>query len=85
MEYVRVSHVCLMIESFFTQRRRALYEDSCLFVVPESHKSPRTNEQRSQSSTPDPPVDPLTMPNAIRVTLQRTCVQVQAFMCCFLT
>ncbi|ETW76383.1 hypothetical protein HETIRDRAFT_389387, partial [Heterobasidion irregulare TC 32-1] len=52
------------------QWNTALYEDSCLFVVPESHKSPRTNEQRSQSSTPDPPVDPLTMPNAIRVTLQ---------------
>src|ERR1700691_5586089 len=49
---------------------RALYKDTCLFVVPESHKHPRTPEQRSHSSTFDPPTDPFDMPSAIRVTLQ---------------
>ena len=50
----------------------ALYEDSCLFLVPRSHKVPRTEEQRAQSMTLTPPKDPLAMPGAIRVTLQRT-------------
>src|ERR1700734_4115728 len=49
---------------------RALYKDTCLFVVPESHKHPRTPEQRSHSSTLEPPTDPFDMPSATRVTLQ---------------
>jgi len=51
--------------------RRALYEDSCLYIVPGSHKLPRTNEQRALSMTRDPPENPLDMPGAIQVTLQR--------------
>ncbi|THH13151.1 hypothetical protein EW146_g7029 [Bondarzewia mesenterica] len=51
------------------QWNTALYEDSCLFVVPGSHRVPRTDEQRSQSSTPDPPEDPMTMPGVLQVTL----------------
>jgi hypothetical protein len=50
---------------------RALYEDSCLYVVPNTHTSPRTGEQRAQSMTQTPPADPLDMPGAIQVTLQR--------------
>lgn len=50
----------------------ALYEDSCLFVVPGSHSQPRTPEQRLLSSTQEPPKDPMDMPGAIRVTLKRT-------------
>lgn len=48
----------------------ALREDSCLYVVPGSHKVPRTPAQRALSSTLDPPTDPLTMPGAIRVSLR---------------
>ncbi|KAI0631664.1 hypothetical protein C8Q77DRAFT_1128190 [Trametes polyzona] len=51
------------------QWNTALREDSCLFVVPGSHKEPRTPAQRAHSSTLDPPTDPLAMPGAIRVTL----------------
>ncbi|KAI0641757.1 hypothetical protein C8Q79DRAFT_919086 [Trametes meyenii] len=53
-----------------TQWNTALRTDSCLYVVPGSHKVPRTPEQRALSSTPDPPKDPLSMPGAIQVTLQ---------------
>ena len=35
--------------------RSALFDDSCLYLVPGSHALPRTSEQRSQSSTMDPP------------------------------
>ncbi|KAF9267181.1 hypothetical protein L218DRAFT_996064 [Marasmius fiardii PR-910] len=52
------------------QWNTALYEDSCLYVVPGSHLKPRTDEQRKHSTTMDPPVNPLDMPGAIRVTLQ---------------
>jgi len=52
------------------QWNTALYEDGCLFVVPRSHKVPRTSDQRLHSSTPDAPPDPLTMPGAICVNLQ---------------
>ncbi|KAJ7212963.1 hypothetical protein GGX14DRAFT_445802 [Mycena pura] len=48
----------------------SLYEDSCLFVVPGSHKIPRSPEQRLHSCTPDAPVDPLDMPGAIQVSLK---------------
>ncbi|EIW52950.1 uncharacterized protein TRAVEDRAFT_75172 [Trametes versicolor FP-101664 SS1] len=53
-----------------TQWNTALREDSCLYVVPGSHKVPRTPAQRALSSTLDPPTDPLTMPGAIRVALR---------------
>ncbi|KAJ7354609.1 hypothetical protein DFH08DRAFT_855425 [Mycena albidolilacea] len=52
------------------QWNTALYEDSCLFVVPGSHKVPRTPEQRIHSEGPDAPADPLDMPGAIRVSLR---------------
>ncbi|KLO07408.1 hypothetical protein SCHPADRAFT_909526 [Schizopora paradoxa] len=52
------------------QWNTALYEDSCLFVVPGSHKVPRTPEQRALSETPEAPKNPLDMPGAIQVTLQ---------------
>lgn len=50
---------------------RALYEDSCLYIVPGSHKVPRTPEQRAHSSTLDPPKTPLDMPGAMRVIIKR--------------
>ncbi|KAI0739633.1 hypothetical protein C8Q80DRAFT_1199861 [Daedaleopsis nitida] len=43
--------------------------NSCLYVVPSSHKIPRTPQQRSQSCTLDPPKDPMDMPGAVQVTL----------------
>lgn len=51
-------------------RSRALYTDSCLFVVPGSHKVPRTVAQRALSSgqIPDNPLD---MPDSLQVILQR--------------
>jgi hypothetical protein len=49
----------------------ALYKDSCLYIVPHSHKVPRTEAQRALSKTLEPPRDPMDMPGAIRVTLQR--------------
>ncbi|EGN97415.1 hypothetical protein SERLA73DRAFT_184113 [Serpula lacrymans var. lacrymans S7.3] len=52
------------------QWNTAIYKDSCLYVVPKSHKLPRSAEQRAQSMTLTPPEDPLTMPEAIQVTLQ---------------
>ncbi|KAJ7049716.1 hypothetical protein C8F01DRAFT_1068567 [Mycena amicta] len=52
------------------QWNTALYTDSCLFVVPGSHKVPRTTEQREYSTGIDAPTNPLDMPGAIQVTLQ---------------
>jgi len=52
------------------QWNSALYEDSCLYVVPGSHKVPRTPAQRDLSSTPDPPKDPLDMPGVLQVVLK---------------
>ncbi|TDL16307.1 hypothetical protein BD410DRAFT_795511 [Rickenella mellea] len=52
------------------QWNTALYDDACLFVVPGSHVTPRTSEQRSQSSVLEPPTNPLDMPGAIRVVLK---------------
>lgn len=49
---------------------RALYDDSCLFVVPKTHNHPRTREQRALSSTLEPPRDPLEMPGAKQVHLK---------------
>ncbi|KAJ7092006.1 hypothetical protein B0H15DRAFT_184278 [Mycena belliarum] len=52
------------------QWNTALYEDSCLFVVPGSHKVPRTPDQRLHSEGPNAPTDPLDMPGAIQVFLK---------------
>ncbi|KIP04423.1 hypothetical protein PHLGIDRAFT_120730 [Phlebiopsis gigantea 11061_1 CR5-6] len=56
---------------FGIQWNAALFDDSCLYLVPGSHALPRTPEQRSQSSTMDPPTDPMDMPGAIQVTIKR--------------
>jgi hypothetical protein len=50
----------------------ALYEDACLYIVPGSHKQPRTPEQRQKSSTQEAPKDPMDMPGALQVTIKRT-------------
>ncbi|KAJ3819476.1 hypothetical protein F5880DRAFT_1099126 [Lentinula raphanica] len=52
------------------QWNTALYEDACLYVVPGSHKVPRTPEQRAHSCTLDPPDNPLSMPDAKLLTLK---------------
>lgn len=62
----------------------ALYTDTCLYIVPGSHKAVRTPEQRKRSETMDPPKDPLDMPGAVRLTLQReplpsTLLQINTF------
>lgn len=49
----------------------ALYRDSCLYIVPGSHRVPRTVEQRKHSETMEPPRDPLDMPGVVQLTLQR--------------
>ncbi|KAF9560442.1 hypothetical protein CPC08DRAFT_804653 [Agrocybe pediades] len=59
----------LDIWHFGVQWNTALYIDSCLYVVPGSHKIPRTDEQRVNSSG-QVPENPLDMPGSIRVTLQ---------------
>ncbi|KAF8883033.1 hypothetical protein BD779DRAFT_1612376 [Infundibulicybe gibba] len=48
----------------------ALYRDSCLYLVPGSHKTPRTPAQRQHSETLAPPTNPLDMPGSIQLTLQ---------------
>jgi hypothetical protein len=50
----------------------ALHEDSSLYVVPGSHRVPRTAAQRAMSSNTIAPTDPLAMPGAMGVTLKRT-------------
>ncbi|KAF5347151.1 hypothetical protein D9758_011098 [Tetrapyrgos nigripes] len=52
------------------QWNTALYEDACLFIVPGSHKTPRSPGQRALSSTQEPPENPLDMPGAVRLTLK---------------
>ncbi|KAH7886680.1 hypothetical protein F5I97DRAFT_1028191 [Phlebopus sp. FC_14] len=52
------------------QWNTALYKDSCLYIVPKSHKLPRTEEQRALSSTQEAPKNPMDMPGSIQVTLQ---------------
>ncbi|TRM66721.1 hypothetical protein BD626DRAFT_163305 [Schizophyllum amplum] len=51
------------------QWNTALYRDSCLYVVPGSHRVLRTPEQRAHSTDIAPPENPMDMPGAIRVTL----------------
>jgi len=60
----------LAVWHYGVQWNTALYEDSCLYVVPGSHKTARTPEQRVHSCTLDPPKDPLAMPGAIRVVIK---------------
>ncbi|KAJ6605835.1 hypothetical protein B0H10DRAFT_2076054 [Mycena sp. CBHHK59/15] len=52
------------------QWNTALYKDECLYVVPGSHKVPRSPEQRLHSLGLEAPADPFDMPGAIQVTLQ---------------
>ena len=56
----------------------ALYEDTCLFVVPMSHRVPRTPEQRIRSNGAGAlsgedvkGFDPTQMPGALRCILKR--------------
>ncbi|KAF8346334.1 hypothetical protein F5887DRAFT_961418 [Amanita rubescens] len=51
------------------QWNTALYRDSCLYIVPGSHKTPRTLEQRKHSETMKPPNDPFDMPGVMQVNL----------------
>ncbi|THH05551.1 hypothetical protein EW145_g4714 [Phellinidium pouzarii] len=52
------------------QWNTALYEDSCLFVVPGSHITPRTLEQCAHSESLDAPKDPMEMPGVLKVILK---------------
>jgi hypothetical protein len=52
------------------KRLRALYTDACLYVVPRSHDTPRTPDQRSHSNMLDAPKDPMNMPGAIQVIIK---------------
>jgi hypothetical protein len=70
MEHVSVSRSFVPVPEF-TLGIRALYPDSCLYLVPMSHKNPRTEEQHNHSNTMEPPTDPFVMPGSIRLTLQR--------------
>ncbi|KAF8582427.1 hypothetical protein K439DRAFT_1413370 [Ramaria rubella] len=60
----------LEVSQYGVQWNTALYDDSCLYVVPKSHKQPRTSAQRDRSSTLDPPRDPLDMPGVKQVHLK---------------
>ncbi|CAE7158397.1 unnamed protein product [Rhizoctonia solani] len=60
----------LQTNFFGVQWNTALYDDTCLFVVPGSHREPRTPEQRALSSTQEAPKDPMDMPGAICVKLK---------------
>ena len=74
MEYVsprRLQHPTRSADIVTFLRNSALYEDACLYLVPKSHKVPRTDGQRAHSTTLEPPADPLAMPGAIRPVLQR--------------
>ncbi|KAG6807066.1 hypothetical protein H0H92_008943 [Tricholoma furcatifolium] len=55
---------------FGVQWNTALYRDSCLYVVPGSHRTARTPEQRKHSETQEPPTNPSDMPGAIQLTLE---------------
>lgn len=56
----------LKVSSFGTQWNTALYDDSCLIVVPGSHKRPRTEQERAV--TLDNPKGP--MPGEMKVNLK---------------
>ncbi|KAI4525501.1 hypothetical protein K525DRAFT_266009 [Schizophyllum commune Loenen D] len=59
----------LKVAQYGIQWNTALYPDSCLYVVPGSHRVLRTPEQRAHSTDIEAPKNPLDMPGAIRVTL----------------
>jgi len=52
------------------QWNTALHEDASLYVVPGSHRVPRTAAQRALSNEPAAPANPLAMPGAIGVNLR---------------
>ncbi|KAF8530103.1 hypothetical protein BU17DRAFT_36078 [Hysterangium stoloniferum] len=52
------------------QWNTALYDDSCLYIVPKSHRKPRSVEQRALSLSMEPPSDPLNMPGVKQVHLK---------------
>ncbi|KAJ1300743.1 hypothetical protein OPQ81_002386 [Rhizoctonia solani] len=60
----------LKTKFYGVQWNTALYDDTCLFVVPGSHREPRTPEQRVLSCTQEAPKDPMEMPGAICVKLK---------------
>ncbi|KAL1741135.1 hypothetical protein HDZ31DRAFT_46086 [Schizophyllum fasciatum] len=59
----------LQVAQYGIQWNTALYRDSCLYVVPGSHRVLRTPEQRAHSTNIEAPKNPLDMPDAIRLTL----------------
>jgi len=65
---IREYAACVRIALFMV--RSALLEDSSLYVVPGSHRVPRTAAQRAMSRNTIAPTNPLAMPGAILVTLQ---------------
>jgi len=60
----------LAVQHHGVQWNTALLEDTSLYIVPGSHRAPRTAAQRALSSDTTAPADPLAMPGAIRVTLR---------------
>ncbi|TCD70356.1 hypothetical protein EIP91_003708 [Steccherinum ochraceum] len=60
----------LAIWAHGVQWNTALYDDSCLYIVPGTHNTVRTPEQRALSTTLEAPKNPLDMPGAIVVPLK---------------
>jgi len=60
----------LKISHYGVQWNTALYNDSCLHIVPKSHSKLRSVEQRALSMSMEPPSDPLTMPGVKQVLLK---------------
>jgi len=60
----------LAIWHYGIQWNTALYEDSCLYIVPGSHRRPRDEAQWALSSTSEPPDNPLDMPGSLQVILK---------------
>ncbi|KAI9455672.1 hypothetical protein BJY52DRAFT_1121710 [Lactarius psammicola] len=60
----------LKVRHYGVQWNTALLEDSALYVVPGSHRFPRTPAQRAMSSNTIAPTEPLALPGAIRVILK---------------
>jgi len=60
----------LDVTHYGIQWNTALYDDECLYVVPGSHKTVRTPEQRQHSIGSEAPKNPLDMPGSIQVRLK---------------
>lgn len=60
----------LKISHYGVQFNAALYDDFCLWVVPHSHKTVRSDEQRRLSCDTRPAEDPAQMPGAVQVHLK---------------